>query len=162
MFGKKKNLNDKVCEALDGVKYKYQKYPEANAVAYMVNGDDLPIMMAMTSDQNSITFSGRLMFEVPPTQVNITLDALNKLNRTIKYGRFYLDKSAPKEGEEESPNSSVFFAYAIPVEDNHISSEMVGAIIGMVQKTIDDHDGELKKLVETGGWSKYTDNNMYG
>lgn len=139
MIGK---LNDEKAykllqEAFDSLDWNYKTIPEEMSLMSSFVGDDLEIGFHAMVEEGSIRMSSVFSFKVPAEKMKDFVWELNKINGCLRFGSFSLD-----------PNSGlVTFDYTYIYNDAKPSKELLLAIIHMVVKTTDEHDGDLLRLI---------------
>ena len=101
-------------------------------------GDDLPIRTLMKVTEVSVQFVCLLDMQANADKFRDVCWRLNDINRTLSFGAFYLD---PDDG-------FVSFEYGLIYADSNISSSTLRSTLALVIETVDQHDGELKKIAE--------------
>ncbi len=155
-FGKNqsgKDVYDIVKGYFDSKGYPYQADDENLILASSFGGDDMPIGMIINVNDKAklLSFSARLMFEVPETAKAVMLDEFNNLNANINIGCFCL--------VEQSPVFRMVHFYG----DAKVTKDLVETLLGISLQITDMHDGMLKgKLPEEWKASDVHDSIMYG
>jgi hypothetical protein len=142
MFAKAKNGKDvfrTVCKAFDFKDIKCKADETALQIYSVFNGDDLPISLIITIDDasSSVDFRCKLAFEAPMSSYNDVLTQLNMLNNSLRFGSFMLD---PESGW-------LLFKYGYIYINARPSEELVLSLVSMVVQTVDEHDGDLKRII---------------
>jgi len=163
MFGKRKEIgsiqkHDKtsvtnvVREALESIGFKYDYKCEINTFMTSFMGDDLPISLNIIVNDTTISFLSMLYLKTSEERYKDVAWELNQINKTLIFGAFYLD----------SDNGMIMFEYNFPYIETNISPGYVLAFMKMLGETVDEHDGNLKKLAESVPRSDSSFNRMYG
>ena len=138
MFGNpSKRAITNAAKALDFLDLNYQE-TEGNLVLSAM-GDDLPIGMAIMSDEGNMTLNiyCYLMFDVPSESSRALVPELNVLNNTINNGGFYMSPDGDK----------IYFKIVQSYFDQVPSVKTIAHLIAVAFKTVDINDGKLKGLV---------------
>lgn len=155
-FGKNqsgKDVFDIVKGYFDIKGYPYKADDENLILASSFGGDDMPIGMIINVNDKAklLSFSARLMFEVPETAKAVMLDEFNNLNANINIGCFCL--------VEQSPVFRMVHFYG----GAKVTKDLVETLLGISLQITDMHDGMLKgKLPEEWKASDAHDSIMYG
>ena len=140
MFGKpvyERNFRDTV-EAFRLLGYECDVDPFQRIVRAEVQGDDLPILIIAKVEDGYITFVCKLAFEATPDSYRDAVWSLNDLNDDLEFGAFILD----------AESGWLSFHYSVICGDNRMSRGLLAQIITMVVQTVDERDGDLKKVLE--------------
>ena len=141
MFGRQpvyeKNFRDTV-EAFRLLGYDCDVDAFQRIVRAEVQGDDLPILIIAKVEDGYITFVCKLAFEATPEKYRDAVWSLNELNDDLEFGSFILD---PESGW-------LSFHYSVICGDNRMSRGLLAQIVTMVVDTVDERDGDLKKVLE--------------
>lgn len=123
--------------ALDSMDLKY--ITEGNGIVLSAMGDDLPIGMAIMSDDENRTLNiyCYLMFEFPPEARRTLVPELNTLNNTINNGGFYMSTDEDK----------IYFKIVQSYFDKVPSVRTIAHLIQVAFNTVDINDGKLKNLI---------------
>lgn len=147
MFGRKRSsLYANICKALDKLGIKYSAEEEDKAVFFNIQGDDLPIAVALNANDetNSMFIFEKLMFDVPPAENTNIAVAINRINTDLPFGSFHLDTDV----------GSLFFKYSwIFTGQSPPEPERIAGIVKLAIDTVDEHDGDLKELMDSS-WKR--------
>lgn len=139
----KGSSEEEVCrivrKVLDGGKVKYE-VPDDHTIATGFMGDDLPIRMVITTGDSRLAFVCLLDLVADKSAYPKVAWELNRINSGLAFGAFYMN---PEDGH-------IFFEYAFLYATSPVTEEFVLTFIKLVAKVVDDHDGDLKKLAESG------------
>ncbi|MBO5547247.1 MAG: YbjN domain-containing protein [Candidatus Methanomethylophilaceae archaeon] len=125
-------------KALESNDMKYQYSDDYKMFTVPIQGDDLPIMMNMVVQDAAIHFVCPLALKAEPNNFEKVAWELNGINKTLPFGAFFLD---PDEG-------LISFEYGYIFVETKMSQEFVLSMMKHMVKTVDQHDGDLKKLAE--------------
>ena len=128
-----------VRKVLDGGGVKYE-VADDHTIATGFMGDDLPIRMVITTDNSRLAFVCLLDLVAEASAYPKVTWELNRINSGLAFGAFYMN---PEDGH-------IFFEYAFPYATSPVTEEFVLTFIKLVAQVVDDHDGDLKKLAESG------------
>lgn len=128
-----------VRKVLDGANVKYE-VTDDHTIATGFMGDDLPIRMVITTDNSRLAFVCLLDLVAEKSAYPKVTWEINRLNSALAFGAFYMN---PDDGR-------IFFEYAFPYATSPVTEEFVLTFIKLVAQVVDDHDGDLKKLAESG------------
>ena len=132
-----------VRKVLDGANVKYEAADE-HIITTGFMGDDLPIRMVITTDNNRLAFVCLLDLVAEKSAFPKVTWELNRINSSLAFGAFYMN---PDDGH-------IFFDYAFPYATSPVTEEFVVTFIKLVAQIVDEHDGDLKKLAEEGSASR--------
>ena len=141
MFGRpvrERNFQDTV-EAFGLLGYKYDVNTGDKMVRAQVMGDDLPILIIAKVDEGFITFVCKLAFEATQDSYRDAVWNLNAINDTLQFGAFILD----------TETGWLSFHYSVICGDNRMGKELIAQIVSMVITTVDERDGDLKKILDS-------------
>ncbi len=141
MFGKpahEKNYQA-VAQAFKILNWSYEELPADMLVRSVIQGDDLPIAVIVKVDEGFLTFRCKLAFDAPEPKHKTIVWELNKINDELQFGSFRLD----------TESGWVSFHYSLIFGDNKLDPQLIAAVLKMVIDTVDAHDGDLKKLLDT-------------
>ncbi|MDC7950652.1 YbjN domain-containing protein [Methanomassiliicoccaceae archaeon COG_1] len=129
-----------LCKALDGEGIKYKTDANIFTVYSTFQGDDLPIKVEITVDKENpfLCFNSLLDLQAPIESYKDILNGLNELNAGLHFGAFILD---PESGRVMYRYHFMFAA------DYRPSQDLINGILSMVVSTVDEHDGDLKRLI---------------
>lgn len=147
MFGSKKKrtpgkgpekVYGDICAAFDGQQLKYNKDDGTNTIYTTFKGDDLPIKITISVDQQLpvICFDAILDFVAEQGSYNELAENLNKINSGLHFGAFILD---PDSGR-------VIYRYHYLFAEYLPSKDLILSITKMVVDVVDQNDGALKEL----------------
>ena len=128
-----------VKKVLDGANVKYE-VADDHVISTGFMGDDLPIRMIITTDNSRLAFVCLLDLVAEKSAFPKVTWELNRINSNLAFGAFYMN---PEDGH-------IFFEYAFPYATSPVTDEFVATFIRLVAQVVDDHDGDLKKLAESG------------
>ncbi len=128
-----------VMRVLDAANVKYEAADE-HIISTGFMGDDLPIRMVITTDNNRLAFVCLLDLVAERSAYPKVTWELNRINSGLAFGAFYMN---PDDGH-------ILFEYAFPYATSPVTDEFVATFIKLVAQVVDDHDGDLKKLAENG------------
>jgi len=140
MFGSSEMTPEKmynlICSAFAHAGYKYETDPSNRIVKSVFQGDDLPICLVAKVDQMSVALDCILAFETEePKYMELSWN-LNLINNKSAFGSFRLD---PEKG-------CVYYHYAYVFAGAKPSERLMLSLVKMVVDTVDQHDGDLKKI----------------
>lgn len=147
----KETVTKTVQGALDlaGFSYNYNKSNNVFMTGFM--GDDLPISMNILISDTSVRFISYLNLKSNESRYRDVCWELNKINKDLAFGSFYLD---PEDG-------MISFEYGFLYVETDVSPEFILLFLKMFVETVDKYDGDLKKLAESVP-NKKVNNTMYG
>ena len=125
-----------VRRTFDEAGWKYEAKTDKYAILTSFMGDDLPIAAMIRVDEGSVHFSCLLDLEVPMDKYSEICWNLNEINANLKYGSFTLD----------SDDGKIMFNYGMVFVESNFSVDFIKALVRMVVNTVDEYDGELKKI----------------
>ena len=128
-----------VKRVLDGGNVKYE-VADDHIISTGFMGDDLPIRMIITTDNSRLAFVCLLDLVAEQSAFPKVTWELNRINSSLAFGAFYMN---PEDGH-------IYFEYAFPYATSPVTEEFVSTFIRLVAQVVDDHDGDLKKLAESG------------
>lgn len=125
-------------QAFDYVDLKYDYKEEMSLFRIGFMGDDLPIGMDISIDEQVMMFRCPLKLKAEEINYQKVVWKLNEINGELTFGSFYLD---PEDGY-------IMFGYGFPFVESQVSPEFLLAFIKMIVDTVDEHDGMLKEIAE--------------
>lgn len=131
------------------IKYDFEEKEGYSTYVTGAMGDDLPILMLIHISDESLSFSCPLKLKAAPDNYQKVVWELNLINKNLIYGAFYLD---PEDG-------FIVYEYGFPYTEARFTEEFFLGFIRMIYSTVDEHDGDLKKIAETVPREEYL--NMY-
>ena len=141
MFGMRKGTPEGVFKtlrnALDKRDLKYEIDEDNQAIGLSVMGDDLPIPTMIQVNNNHVRFTAILAFKAIEASYKDVAWNLNLLNTELTFGSFSLN---PEDG-------IVRFDYSYIISNAKPTEDILIALLKMVWTTVDEHDGDLKKIV---------------
>ena len=153
MFGMRKGTPEGVFKtlrnALDKRDFKYEVDEDNQAIGLSVMGDDLPISTMIQVNDNHVRFTAILAFKAIEASYKDVAWNLNLLNTELTFGSFSLN---PEDG-------IVRFDYSYIISNAKPTEDILIALLKMVWTTVDEHDGDLKKIVPV---ARDIDNPMFG
>lgn len=125
--------------ALASADVKFNTDDQAFTVYSVFQGDDLPIKVEISVDPKYpfLCFNSLLDFQAPEESYGAILEGLNAINAGLHFGAFILD---PETGR-------VMYRYHYMFAEYRPSKDLIVGLTGMVVKTVDENDGNLKKLI---------------
>jgi hypothetical protein len=144
-IGKKKPVMTTKQEVIDAMttglesselKYKFDQEKSLFTTSFM--GDDLPIGVNILIDDVAAHFILFLDLKAAPENYKTVAWDLNCLNKKLVFGSFYLD---PEDG-------MITLEYGFPYLEARVSPDFLISFVGLLVRTVDEHDGDLKQLAE--------------
>lgn len=135
--------------SLEAQKLEYKVDEKTRAFYTKFQGDDLPIAVSIVTDEISICFVMHLDLCATPDNYNNVAWSLNCINKKLCFGSFKLD---PEDG-------TITFEYGLPFVESNYSIEFFVSLTKLLVNTVDEFDGELKKIAEK---KPYGHDSMYG
>ena len=133
----------------DDIEYKYDYIEKDSAIITGFMGDDLPIRIGIYIGEETIVFRSVLDLCAQKNNYPQVLEELNRINASLVFGMFFLD----------TEDGFIIFEYGFPYNDARLSPDFFLGFLRMIIKTVDDHDGDLKKIAEERSadeyWSMY-------
>ena len=140
-----------VKECFDKNGWKYELDEKNNKFTTGFMGDDLPISVVIVLNDISMNIVCLLDFQAVPEKFSDVVWNLNEINRNLPLGLFSLN---PEDGY-------ISFSYAHFFPNHPPAPEFVEALIGAIVETVDQNDGNLKKIAEVSGNRAGDYNMMY-
>ena len=128
-----------VKRVLDGANVKYE-VADDHIISTGFMGDDLPIRMIITTENSRLAFVCLLDLVAEQSAFPKVTWELNRINSSLAFGAFYMNHE----------DGHIYFEYAFPYATSPVTDEFVATFIRLVAQVVDDHDGDLKKLAESG------------
>ena len=122
----------------DESEWKYSAKPEDFAILTSFMGNDLPINIIISVREQSFHITCLLDVEAPIDKYSEICWNLNEINHNLAFGSFNLD----------SENGKMLFEYGMVFVESNMSTDLLREIIRMIVNTVDEHDGDLKKITE--------------
>ena len=133
----------------DDIEYKYDYIETDSAIITGFMGDDLPIRIGIYIGEETIMFRSVLDLCAQKNNYSQVLEELNRINASLVFGMFFLD----------TENGYIIFEYGFPYTEARLTPDFFLGFLRMIIKTVDDHDGDLKKIAEERSaeeyWSMY-------
>ena len=127
-------------EYFEEAELKYKFDDDENLPTYITGsmGDDLPILAVIHIRDESLSFTCPLNLKANPDNYQKVIWELNKINKQLIYGAFYLD---PEDG-------FIVYEYGFPYNEAKFTKDFFLGFLQMTVDTVDQFDGDLKQLAE--------------
>jgi hypothetical protein len=134
-------------ETLDDMEWSYDVDNAKYVVRTGMQGDDLSIPLLIIVENNTLVFLSPLNLEAKQENYKTVTWELNNINEGIKFGKFYLD----------AENGRILYQFSFPYIEAAVSKKFFATFLQIVLETVDEHDGDLKKIAErtTGSAADY-------
>jgi len=129
----------------EDIKYKFEDDEKQPRYIVGAMGDDLPILVIINIADESISFACPLNLKASPDNYQKVVWELNKINKGLLFGAFYLD---PEDG-------FIVYEYGLLYNQTKFSKDFFLGHLHMIFSTVDEFDGKLKALAETVSREEY-------
>jgi hypothetical protein len=123
---------------LDEMDWSYDADEPNYVIQTGMKGDDLAIPLIIIVENNTLVFLSPLNLTADPDNFKKVTWELNNINKGIKFGKFFLD---PDKGR-------IYYQFSFPYIEAAVSKKFFATFLEIVLKTVDEHDGDLKKIAE--------------
>ncbi len=98
-------------------------------------------------ESSTLVFLSPLNLEAKQENFKTVAWELNNINKGIKFGKFNLD----------AENGRILYQFSFPYVEAAVSKKFFATFLQIVLETVDEHDGDLKKIAErtTGSAADY-------
>lgn len=125
-------------ETLDEMEWSYDVDNSKYVIRTGMQGDDLSIPLLVIVENNTLVFLSPLNLEAKQENYKTVTWELNNINKGIKFGKFYLD----------GDNGRILYQFSFPYVEAAVSKKFFATFLKIVLETVDEHDGDLKKIAE--------------
>ena len=125
-------------ETLDEMDWGYDVDESKYVIRTGMKGDDLSIPLLIIVENNTLVFLSPLNLEAKEENYKTVTWELNNINKGIKFGKFFLD----------GDNGRIFYQFSFPYIEAAVSKKFFATFLQIVLETVDEHDGDLKKIAE--------------